>query len=71
MFNTLHVHVQTSTVQGRWLVWLHHYTLYMCRYQLGVQYTGLPLQLLHEEPAETAETRGPRQELQVSIILLW
>ena len=37
------------------------------RHQLGLQYAGLPLQLLHEKPPQTGETGRPRQKLPVSI----
>ena len=37
-----------------------------CRDKLGLEHTGLPLHLLHEEPPQTGETRRPRQELQVN-----
>ncbi len=39
----------------------------LSRHQLGLQHSGLPLQLLDEKPAQTGKTRGSRQELQVSL----
>ena len=43
------------------------FVICLCRHQLGLDHTGLSLQLLHEEPSQAGEAGRPRQELQVSL----